>query len=81
MKITADKRLFWFLKDGARLDLAEPSQLDMYVQQVLTHGRSQDIKTLFRTIGVANFKSAFLRLKRFVPTEVRKFWEHFLGDN
>ena len=46
MKITADPRLFWFLKEKARLDLNKPSSLDLYAQQVLTRGRSTDVKEL-----------------------------------
>ena len=81
MKINADRRLFWFLKDNTTLDLSEQSELDMYVQQVVTHGRRADIRTLFKNIGYAGFKAAFVRLKHFVPFEVRKFWEDFIGDN
>ncbi len=81
MYITPDKRLFWFLKDNIKLDLSEPSQLDMYVQQVVTCGRTEDIRTLFKNIGRESFKSAFIRLKHFLPLEVRKFWEDFIGDN
>lgn len=81
MYITPDKRLFWFLKDNIKLDLSEPSQLDMYVQQVVTCGRREDIKTLFKNIGIESFKSAFIRLKHFLPLEVKKFWEDFIGDN
>ena len=44
MKIKADKRLFWFLKDNVKLDLNDPSQLDMYLHQVITYGRTEDIK-------------------------------------
>jgi len=81
MYITPDKRLFWFLKDSIKLDLSEPSQLDMYVQQVITHGRTEDIRMLFKNIDSESFKSAFIRLKHFLPREVRKFWEDFIGDN
>ena len=48
MKVNADKRLFWFLKDNTELDLDSPAILDMYVQQVLMYGKAQDIKSLLR---------------------------------
>ena len=81
MRIRFNKRLFWFIKDDERLDLSDPVQLDMYVQQVITHGRSDDIKALFKNIDFMHFKLAFFRLKHFLPFEVRKFWEDFLGNN
>ncbi len=81
MEVIPDKRLFWFLKEDIKLDLSEPSILDMYIQQIITHGRAEDIKTLLRDIGLMRFKEAFLRLKFFLPLEVRKFWEDFFGNN
>jgi hypothetical protein len=81
MKISPDNKLFWFLKDGIKLDLSKPSQLDMYIQQVITAGVSSDIRMLFKNVGLTQFKSAFLRLKQFLPWEVRRFWEDYLGDN
>lgn len=45
MKTVVDKRLFWFLKEGAELDLSKKSQLDMYVQQTLLRGKTSDINT------------------------------------
>ena len=81
MKITLDKSLFWFLKEDIEIDLSEPSQLDMYIQQVISRGRTEDIRKLFKNINLTQFKLAFARLKRFLPFEVRKFWEDFLGDN
>ena len=81
MKITPDKRLFWFLKDDVKLDLSKPSQLDMYIQQIITHGRTEDIKMLFKNVHLRQFKLAFKKLKHFLPFEVKKFWEDFIGDN
>jgi hypothetical protein len=81
MQITPDAKLFWFLKDGVKLELSDPAQLDMYIQQVITAGRSGDIRTLFKNIGLARFRSAFPRLKHFLPSEVRRFWEDALEDN
>ena len=81
MKIIAEKRLFWFLKDKVKLDLSDPAVLDIYIQQVMTYGRAKDIKTLFSRVGLAQFKNAFRRVSRFLPFEVRKFWEDAIGDN
>jgi len=80
MKISADKRLFWFLKDNTELDLDSPAILDMYVQQVLMYGKAQDIKSLFKKIGFIKFKQSFERIKPFLSEEVRRFWEDFLGN-
>lgn len=81
MKITPDKKLFWFLKDDVKLDLSQPSQLDMFIQQVLTCGGAGDVKMLFKNIDLEHFKTAFARLKHFLPFEVRKFWEDAIGNN
>lgn len=81
MKITADPRLFWFLKEGSQLDLADSSTLGMYVQQVITRGSEQDVQTLLKVVDRKKFQEIFQRLKSFVPLEVRKFWEDFLGSH
>jgi hypothetical protein len=77
MKIKADKRLFWFLKDNVKLDLNDPSQLDMYLQQVITYGRTEDIKKTLKLLGYKTFKESFLRIRYFLPFEIRSFWEDF----
>lgn len=81
MKIRPDKRLFWFLKDDVYLDLSNPSDMDMYIQQIITRGKAEDIKALFKNIDVIQFKNVFERLSRFLPWEVKKFWEDAIGDN
>jgi hypothetical protein len=80
MKITPEKRLFWYLKDGVELDLEDPSQLDMYVQQVLSHGKTEDIGKLMKMIKPEVFKMSFERIKKYLPKEVRSFWEDGLGN-
>lgn len=80
-KVIADKRLFWFLRDGAQLNLSEPAILDMYVQQVVTHGRTQDIKSLFELVSLKQLQAVLSRIGRFIPREVRAFWEDFVADN
>jgi len=81
MKVKADKRLFWFLKDGIELDLNDPSQMDMYIQQVITYGKTDDVRKALKTVGYSHFKESFLRIRHFTPSEVRKFWEDFFGIN
>ena len=81
MNIPADKRLFWFLKDNVDLDISKPDILEMYVQQVLSRGRAQDVKFLLSTVQFEEFKQAFLRIKRFLAWEVRKFWEDFIENH
>jgi hypothetical protein len=80
MKISPNKRLFWFLKDGIELDLDNPSILDMYVQQVITHGKTEDIKYLLKIVEKERLKETLKHLKGFLPIEVEKFWEDFLGS-
>lgn len=79
--VTPKKHLFWFLKEGVQLNLTEPAVLDMYVQQVITRGRADDVKSLMKTIDLEQFKKALERIARFIPVEVRKFWEDFIGGH
>jgi len=79
MELKPNKRLFWFLREDIKLDLSKLQDLDMYIQQVITEGKTEDIRDLFKNISLSQFKEAFLRLKNFLPFEVRKFWEDFLG--
>ncbi|MBM4135237.1 MAG: hypothetical protein FJ241_00190 [Nitrospira sp.] len=81
MKTIIEKRLFWFLKEGTELDLSDKAQLDMYVQQVLTRGKTSDIKRLFRIIVPSVFHDSFTRIKSFLPKEVKRFWEEDIGDS
>ncbi len=80
MKVNADKKLFWYLKDGMEIDLDSPSHVDMYVQQVLSYGKTEDIKRMLRILPPSRFIESFRRVKRFLPKEVRRFWEAGLGD-
>jgi hypothetical protein len=80
MKSIVEKRLFWFLKEGTELDLSNKAHLDMYVQQTLSKGNISDIKKLFKTVAPSNFIESFNRVKSFLPKEVRRFWEEWLGD-
>jgi len=80
MKIPAKKRLFWYLKDGQEFDLSNPSHVDMYVQQVLSHGRVEDIREMLRVLSPESFLASFGRVKKYLSKEVRKFWEDGLGS-
>ena len=81
MNILPDKKLFWFLKDNVSLDLSNAADLDLYVQQVLSSGRREDVKALLAAVDFERFKQVFLRIKRFFPWEVRAFWEDFIGSH
>ena len=81
MKIKPDKNLFWFLKDNTELDLANPASLEMYVQQVISRGRMNDVKFLLAHVNFEQFKNVFLKIKGFLAWEVRMFWEDFIGNH
>ena len=78
-KIKTD--LFWFVKEGAQFDLDDPSTRQMYVQHVLSRGKEGDIRELLRDIGIQGVKSAFEQCRRFIPVEIRNFWEDFFADH
>jgi hypothetical protein len=80
MKSIVEKRLFWFLKEGTELDFSKRTHLDMYVQQALSKGKISDIKKLLKMVALSEFIESFGRVKSFLPKEVRRFWEEWLGD-
>ena len=80
MKLVSNRRLFWFLKPGMTLDLREPATLDMVTQQVLSRGHTADVRALLQTVNKKHFRQSFNRIKNFLPTEVRNFWEHYLEN-
>ncbi|HCX90510.1 MAG: hypothetical protein COW04_10230 [Deltaproteobacteria bacterium CG12_big_fil_rev_8_21_14_0_65_43_10] len=80
MKIRPPKRLFWFIKEGTEIDLSDKRQLDMYVQQIMSRGITSDVKGLFDIMSKNELLGSFARIKIFLPSEVRKFWEEALGD-
>lgn len=80
MKIKADRRLFWFMKEDIVFDISDTKSIDMYVQQVLTHGATKDIKKLIKLIGLDTLKKSLTRVKNFLPAEVRSFWESSIGN-
>lgn len=81
MNISPDKKLFWFLKDHVSLDLSNAADLELYMQQVLSSGRREDVKALLKTVDFQRFKQVFLKIRRFFPREVRAFWEDFIESH
>ncbi len=73
MKPVVEKRLFWFLKEDTELDLSNKTHLDLYVQQTLSRGRTADIKILFKIVKPLDFAGSFLRIKNFLPHEIKRF--------
>ena len=63
------------------MDIDDPSTRQIYVQQVLSRGHEADIRELLRDIGVDGIHQVFDDLKRYVPAEVRMFWEDFFADH
>jgi len=80
METQVQKQLFWFLKEGTKLDLSNKTHLDMYIQQILSRGKTSDVKKLLRDVNAEDFLESFERIKDFLPKEVKMFWEEWLGD-
>lgn len=55
-----------------QIDLSDPFQRRWYIQQVLTHGRAEDIRSLKLEDIAAVLDEIVL------PEDVRDLWEHFL---
>jgi hypothetical protein len=55
-----------------QIDLSDPFQRRWYIQQVLTHGRAEDIRTLKSDEIAAVLDEITL------PDEVRSLWQSFL---
>ena len=68
------------MKEGIEIDLNDNYQRDMYIQQVLSRGKFEDIRQLLKIISHEKFLDSFHRINKFLPKEVRKFWEEGLGD-
>ena len=80
MKTILDSNLFWFIKPGTQLDLNVPYSRDMFVQQVITTGKVNDIKNLIQLIKLDVLEESFKRIKRYLPKNVRYFWEDAFGN-
>jgi len=81
MKTIVEKRLFWFLKENAELDLSKNTCLDMYIQHILSRGRTSDVKRLLKLVDTSDFIESLSRIKKFLPQEVKRFWEEWPGNN
>lgn len=55
-----------------QIDMADPFQRRWYIQQVLTHGRAEDMRTLNLDEVAAALDELIL------PDDVRSLWERFL---
>ena len=80
METRVPKELFWFLKEGTKLDLSKKAHRDMYIQQILSRGKTSDVKKLIKEVRAKDFWESFNRIKNFLPKEVKMFWEEWLGD-
>ena len=79
MDNSINQNLFWFAPPHVRLDLSNPSMLRTVAQQVLTHGRMEDVRALLRELPRDRFRSVFEQMKMFLPKAVRIFWEEYFG--
>ena len=75
------QRLFWFIRPDASLDFSDPAMLETYVQQVITRGQTRDIRRMLEEVPSESLKKLIYKIKRFLPAEVRGFWENFFGNN
>jgi len=80
MKAAVDRELFWFLKDGAALDLSDTRNFDLVVQQTVVRGKTLDIRTLIARAGLPAIAESMGRIKGFLPPEIRMFWEEYFGN-
>jgi hypothetical protein len=55
-----------------QIDLSDPFQRRWYIQQVLTHGRMEDV----RALDLDEIESVLDEL--IMPEDVRSLWQHFL---
>ena len=72
-------KLFWFAPGHTQWDVSNPAMLRTVIQQVLTHGRTQDVKDLLKEVPYRQFYDMFEKIKRFLPKNVRIFWEAYFG--
>ena len=63
----------------AKLNMSDQTNVELYVQQVMTKGNIEDVQKLLADIGEEKTGQIFLRLKNFFPSGVRRFWEDFFG--
>jgi hypothetical protein len=76
-----DPKLFWFAPARTQWDPDNPAMLRTIVQQVLTHGRMEDVKILLTNVPRQQFHAVFERIKPFLPKEIRSFWEVYFENH
>lgn len=81
MDKTFHQRLFWFMKPDTHWDFNNPGMVRTYVQQILTHGRWEDVRLLLRQLSHHQFHETFIKLKPFLPGRVSLFWEAFFASH
>lgn len=59
METVVEKKLFWFLKEGTKLDLSKKTHLHMYIQQILSRGKTSDFKKLLGGVKPSDFLESF----------------------
>jgi hypothetical protein len=55
-----------------QIDLSDPFQKRWYIQQVLTHGKAEDL----RTLDLEEVRRVFDQIT--LPMDVRNLWQNFL---
>ena len=61
-------RLFWFLKPRAELNMSNQADLELYVQQVMTKGRIEDVRKLLKSPGDRKTGKIFLWYRKVCNT-------------
>ena len=62
-----------------KIDLSDSFQRRWYIQQVLVHGRAEDITELLRTTNLDEIASILDEPS--IPEDVRSLWRLFLEKN
>jgi hypothetical protein len=71
--------LFWYMPEGHRWNLEDPSVRAHVFFQVATRGTDADIVELLRALRPEELLEAFRRTADRLPTGVRSFWDEFLS--
>jgi hypothetical protein len=71
--------LFWYMPEGYRWNLEDPSVRAHVFFQVATRGTDADIVELLRALRPEELLEAFRRTADRLPTGVRRFWDEFLS--
>ncbi len=64
------RHIIWF--HDREIDLSDPSQAARYYEQVLTHGRAEDI----RELDLSLIREHLPKMR--LPVPVRRLWEDYL---